>query len=97
MEGLIESARKMSKELYKQSYKGKAEFWVCHPLIDSSNIFPGMKIGKCNECCGKLMFDPKCKEFMKWRVKKICSICAMRNHEEKLSPAEKMILGGNLN
>ena len=94
---IIESARKMSKELYKRSFKGKAEYWICHPLMDSSDVFPGMKVGKCKECSGKLMFDPKCKGMMRWRVKKICTICIMRNHQNDLSPITKMILGGNLN
>ena len=82
-------AQAKADELHKRVNKGqKAHFWVCHPLRpeEGPELRQYQKLGKCYKCKGRIVYDPAHKSKMRWNCKKICKLCMLKHHRDKIHP-----------
>lgn len=82
-------ARTTAKEVYAGEHgkEDKPELWVCGDIL----LEHGKQI-KCCECGKRCFFDALLEEDFGEDAKKICIMCAYKNHFKELSALEQQII-----
>lgn len=84
-------AQSIADEMHERINKGrKAEIWVCHPLMDGEKAF--LSEDKCKECGGRVAFDPAQKDKIMKKGYKICTICVLKTHGDKMPEEQRKLL-----